>query len=354
MPQSLPAQTVGILKEKILSGEWGQTLPSERELSDWLVVSRGTLRAALARLQREGFVKSRQGRPWEIVDQKKIAGPRPATKRLALLTASSLSQLGGFEMFWIDNLRRHLQDAGYQLEVCQEAARRGARSVAVLDELNRKLRPDGWVLQSTPAAVQRWFSERRLPCVIVGSRHEGVKLPSVDRDLPAACRHAAGLLAARGHTRLVLVIPKSGLAGDLACEKSFLEAARPLVSPRDGEVLIAHHDNRAESIFRRLNLLLQRRPAPTGFLITGTKSTLAVLSFLLRKGRRVPQEAALISRDSDPFLDYFTPSVARYTSDSMIFARKVSRLVLELVHGGPIRAMDYRVTPKFVPGETLG
>src|SRR5262245_42571311 len=71
MPQSLPAQTVGILKEKILSGDWGQTLPSERELSDWLVVSRGTLRAALARLQREGIVKSRQGRPWEIVVRKK-------------------------------------------------------------------------------------------------------------------------------------------------------------------------------------------------------------------------------------------------------------------------------------------
>ena len=354
MPRSLAAQTLGILKERIRSGEWKSRLPSEREICDWLVISRGTLRKALARLKQERLVRSHHGQHWETLGPRRHSTRRVAAKHLALLTPFPLNILAPFEMYWIDNLREHLQDAGYHLEVCQGMHCRGWRSDKVLEDLGRKLRPAGWVLRAAPANVQRWFSEHHLPCVVVGSRHAGVALPSVDRDLPAVCRHAVGRLVAKGHTRLALLIPESGLAGDLACETSFREAAERILRPRSGEVLIAHHDGRPESIFHRLRVLLQRRPAPTGFLVTDTRYTLGALSFLLRQGFRLPGQVALISRDSDHFLDYVVPTVARYATDPTRFARKVSRLVLELVEGSDVLARDYRVMPRFVPGETLG
>lgn len=353
MPQSLVVQTFGILREKICSGDWVRLLPPERELCNWLVISRGTLRKALVCLKREGWVKSAQGRRWGITASRRRPVRRASPTRLALLMPFSLNVVAPFEIYWIDSLREHLQDAGYRLEVFQELDFRGWRSNEVLEALAREVRPAGWVLRSAPANVQQWFSERSLPCVVVGSRHSGVALPSVDRDLPAVCRHAVGRLVAKGHTRLVLLIPDSGLAGDLACEQSFLETAERLLRPQNGEALIAHHQGRPDSIVHRLATLTQRRPPPTGFLVTDTRYTLSALGYFLRQGLRLPNDVALISRDSDHFLEFVVPTLARYATNPTLFARRVSRVVLRLVEGGDMLPGDYRVMPRFVPGETL-
>ncbi len=151
MPQSLVVQTFGILREKIHSGDWVRLLPPERELCNWLVISRGTLRKALVCLKREGWVKSAQGRRWGITLPRRRPARRVSPTRLALLTPFSLNVMAPFEIYWIDSLREHLQDAGYRLEVFQELDYRGWRSNEVLEALAREVRPVGWVLRSAPA-----------------------------------------------------------------------------------------------------------------------------------------------------------------------------------------------------------
>jgi LacI family transcriptional regulator len=353
VPQSLVAQTFNILKEKVQSGEWVHLLPSEKVICDSLVISRGTLRKALARLAREKLVTSCQGRRWQIVESKGIIR-RSASKHVALLTPFSLNVVAPFEIYWIDSLRAHLQDAGYRLEVYQNLDCRDWRCNKALEEMSREIRPAGWVLRSSPEKVQKWFSERSMPCVIVGSRHSEVKLPSLDRDLPAVCRHAVGRLVNKGHTRLALLIPGSGLAGDLACEKSFRETAEQILRQKGGEVVISRHRGSREHIFQRLSALMDRRPAPTGFFVTDTRYTLSALSFFHRRGVHLPRDISLISRDNDHFLEYVSPTIARYATDPSLFALKVARMVLRLVEGDEATARDFRVVPRFIPGETLG
>ncbi|MBS1253747.1 MAG: Arabinose metabolism transcriptional repressor [Anaerolineales bacterium] len=57
-------QACNLLTRRILDAEWevGGRLPSEHELCAQLGISRGTLRQALAELEREGFVRREQGR----------------------------------------------------------------------------------------------------------------------------------------------------------------------------------------------------------------------------------------------------------------------------------------------------
>ncbi len=60
----LHVQVSNLLASRILDGEWpiGAMLPSEQQLCTQLGISRGTLRQALAELQRNGYVRREQGR----------------------------------------------------------------------------------------------------------------------------------------------------------------------------------------------------------------------------------------------------------------------------------------------------
>ena len=60
----LHVQVSNLLASRILDGEWpiGGMLPSEQQLCAQLGISRGTLRQALAELQRNGYVRREQGR----------------------------------------------------------------------------------------------------------------------------------------------------------------------------------------------------------------------------------------------------------------------------------------------------
>ncbi len=78
------------------------------------------------------------------------------------------------------------------------------------------------------------------------------------------------------------------------------------------------------------------------------------MSHLLLQKLNLPREVALISRDDDSFLESIVPTVARYSSNPTIFARKISRMVLEMVRGAALSRTDTRIMPTFIPGQTLG
>jgi DNA-binding LacI/PurR family transcriptional regulator len=322
-------------------------------MCETLSISRVTLRAALAQLERARWVRVVGGRRREVVKRKRAALPMRFSTKVVLLTPWPLHQLPPFVMYWVDDLRGHLGQAGYHLELHLQQGCYGPRPGQALEELAQRVRPAGWVLYRSTALMQQWFAKNGLPCVITGSRHSGVGLPSVDLDHRALCRHAARLLLARGHTRPVLISPKTDLAGDLESERGFLEGVGSIGSEA-GETLMGRHDGTCESLCRRLEELLRRRLPPTGFLVCGSRNALTTLCFLMHRGLRFPQDVALVSRDHDPFLEEVVPSLARYSCDPTLYARKISRSVLQLVRGDMGQPRGILVMPRFVPGETLG
>jgi DNA-binding LacI/PurR family transcriptional regulator len=159
-------------------------------------------------------------------------------------------------------------------------------------------------------------------------------------------------MAAKGYRRLVYLCPKSGVAGDLESEQGFQEAVGTI---RAGgiESMVVHHDGSRDGVCARLDAVLARSELPTGFLVARAPHVLAALGHLLRQGLRLPQDAALVSRDDDPFFEFVVPKVTRYATDASQYARKLSRLVLQLADQGAIPTRDYRIMPRFLRGETL-
>ncbi|MDZ4287680.1 MAG: substrate-binding domain-containing protein [Prosthecobacter sp.] len=351
MPQrtSLVMETVRVLREAIVAGRWAAHLPGERRLCEEWRISRPTLRAALSTLAAEGLIKVAQGRPTEVL----AGGVRHEESGAPVLTVGLLSPeplhaMPPFALLWLDELRGQLAAAGHLLQVHVGRSWFNGRNPArALASLTAAAPAAVWVLYRSTEGMQRWFEEQQVPCVIVGSPFAGIRLPSVDRDYRAVCRHAVGAFLARGHLRLGLIIQEPQFAGDRESEAGFQEGLKAASSAEVSGSLFRHDGTRA-GILKTLDTLLRARLRPTALIVARSACALTVCTGLLQRGVRIPQEMAVICRDDDLYLDEVVPSVARYSVPPSVFAKQIFRLVQQ-----PGTKRDTKVMPVFLKRESL-
>lgn len=346
---SLVRQTVDILLAEITKGTWSEWLPTERELTLSLQVSRNTLRAALKELAKTAIIKTHHGAGHRILSTPHQ--PRLSTKNcsVGLLAPSPLQTLRPHQAVWIDQLRTALIEKGLHLHLHHASAKTRSQSPAALKRLVTQRAYDCWVLALCPGNVQHWFARNKVPAVVAGSTTTGMSLPSVDIDHRSLCRHAAGILLSHGHRQVVFLNRKPIYAGDLESEIGFKEGIA-LSRQQDAHAQIIRHDGTPTGVIRSLQRLMGI--SPTAMLIAGSYHYLTASSLLGRLGLRIPEDISLISRDDDTFLGHLTPAPARYATDPSLYARRLFELILA--------ARDRRsdisnilLQPGFIKGESV-
>lgn len=349
---SLVAQVVEILRRGIRTGEWTEYLPSERELGDRLQVSRPTVRAALGILGRERLIQVCHGKKTRIRARKELARLRSAARVVGILDVKLSSHRSPSGLSFLFEVQRRLHQEGFEIETHVDPRFNAPHPEGRLQNLVRQSRATCWVLLSASAETQRWFLAKRIPTILSGSRYADIKLPCIDLDFRAICRHAGQVLLKLGHRQAALITPKSGLAGDLSSEQGFREAFQHL-ELNEGLPRIVHHDETVEGIQRLLDTLMKIRPAPTAFLVSRATHTLTVFGHLFHSGFHVPREVSLISRDHEEFLSHVAPSIARYVVDWNAYGRRLARAILQLARAGTLAPRETLIFPHFVKGLSL-
>ncbi len=349
---SLVTQTAELLRNAMTSGHWGSLLPGEIALCNELQISRVTLRAALEQLEREGWFRSGRGRRRQI-DCNKVSGKGSASKTLmVLLSPIPRQSMPASVILRLVALRERLESSGFQFELVTNSACYSSRPAKALEALHQDIRPACYILYLSTGAMQRWFSERKINCMITGSCHQNVDLPSIDIDYAAVCHHAVGRLAAAGRNRLALLMPQSDQAGNLESGRGFLAAGTQLAR-NQVHTAVAYHESTVESICRTIDRLIGGAPPYNGLLVAKPTHVITAICHLLRRGVRIPEDISVISRDDDPALDNLVPPVGRYQADPATFARQLARIAIHTINNGSRRHLSQRVMPTFTPGRTM-
>ncbi|HUR59049.1 MAG TPA: substrate-binding domain-containing protein [Opitutaceae bacterium] len=352
--QSLATQVAARITAEIEKGTWAEWLPGERALTQTLHTSRKTLRKALAHLQREGAIKTRHGLGHEIVAPSARASTPAGTHEssVGLLTPESLENLRPYTALWVDELRSLLFENGVRLATFSGHRFFTGRPEKALARLVEQHPQTCWILAHSNEHIQHWFHEQRVACVIAGSSHTGLPLPSVDLDNFAVCRHAAGEMLRLGHRRVALFTKQSERAGDLESERGFEDGVRTSAH-RDADPVVVRHDGTVDGAYRALGRLFGLAAAPTAVLIAQSAFYLTTIAFLAERGLRVPSQVSLISRDDDTFLSYLKPAPARYACNPKTYARRLL-LQIQLCFDGETGGHTlHRIEPKFMPGASL-
>jgi len=208
-------------------------------------------------------------------------------------------------------------------------------------------------LLSVSEQMQRWFATQSIPALVIGSCHPNVKLPSLDFDNRSVCRHAAGVFFSRGHRRLALLVPDSGLAGDLFSEQGFREAIEDRKDPRPIDARIVRHDGTTSGIINKIDTLLKSSAPPTALMMANVDEAFIAIMHLLKRGHTVPDTVSLIARDHNRIFEIVNPSVTHYKPEPGAFEHRLSRLMLQMVGQGYLAREPNLLVPKFFPGGTV-
>jgi DNA-binding LacI/PurR family transcriptional regulator len=345
---SLVVECVRVMKLRIEGGEWGKLLPGERRLAEALQVGRDTIRLALLQLEREGVLQEA-----DAGARRRIIGVRPAAVkakalRIGMLAHRRLEQLPQPVLLEVDDIRRALADKGGSLEVFSPSwyeQRSPAKRLAVLLEEEPC---SAWILLRSSAAVQQWFMERRVPCLIRGYPHPGVELPHLDVDWQATARHAAGQLWRMGHRRVVVLSPSEPLKGVEAAVRGVMELGEP-----GFHATVQVENGTSAGIGTVLTRALQMKEAPSAIIATRPRQAATALTWLASQGIRVPQHLSLVTLAWEPFLDHLVPEITGYRADTDAVAKLVVRRLERLAAGDPTPGATVWIMPELVPGASV-
>lgn len=347
---SLVTECLRVMRLRIEAGEWTDHLPGERRLAELLQVGRDTIRLTLAEMEQQGWLEPvATGKRRRIPLSRKGPGNGLAKSlRVGMLSPLRLERLNQPMLLEVDHVRRSLADKGGSFEVYAPMWYETKQPTRRLQEFIEAERRVVWILYRSSFAVQRWFAESGIPCLVRGTPYEGISLPFLDVDWQATARHAASLLWRQGHRRVGILTPPDQLRGVEAAVKGAQETGE------DGFEVIALSENGTPAGIERIFTRAMRlTPRPTALVATRSRQVATLFGCAARAGMRVPEDVSLVSLAREPFLEYLLPEVTGYRSDPALVAKQVVRRIEQLTAGNLNPSGNPWIVPDLVKGGSV-
>lgn len=252
----------------------------------------------------------------------------------------------------IQGAEKRLQKAGYAMLIANtDNDRRREKS---LIELFRRRRVDGLILAPC---------ESEDPEMIERLGRESFPVAAYDRDIVEQgvglnVDHYQGALETTryllnmGHTRIALISSSASVRPGRERIRGFEAAyAERGLTPDPG--LILTERSSVEFVYSESLSLLSRNEPPTAFICLGTRILAGVLQGLRHTGRKVPEDASVVSIGDTDLSRLFTPAITSLTWDLPMIGELVAELLLkQLTDGVPTDGKRIAISTRLIPRES--
>ena len=340
--RSLYVQLEQELRKRIDSGYWrpGDRLPPERVISAQCNVSVNTVRAAFKGLMEKDIVQRRPKLGTFVMWPGAL---RPATSSLTLgIAIPNLQSVDPFHAPFSYSVFRGAQMAaersGHALRLlrCQPSDP-VTKAVEELSKLDGALWLSTWY---TVCRELAGLGDAIPPCVIMGAPLEGGRVVSVGHDDAQAGQTVARHLLDLGHRRIgVLSQPSDSHAapGNALRQASFAdELAKAGIRPH----CVLHAQSCGAELLQAYDRAgAQAEAATAWYTPSGGLQAQALLDILRQKGKRVPQDATIVSQGCGLVEGHLNPPVTAYSVPVEELGKQAVNIIAAHAEGGKLASL---------------
>lgn len=349
-PESLVQRTAAVLREQLGSGIFGETLPGEPRLAADLMVSRGTLRRALELLTGEGRISAGHPGARRQVLNSKAGSVRQSARTVGVLIPQPLDGMSAPTQNFLRDLSALVAAEGIKLNYHATVAAHRAKPGRLLKAILAEHPADLWLIYEASKPMVGFFKSAGLPVIVCGGPGADESVSHCAFDGVAAQRHAIGVFARAGHTRIVTATRYPRPLREKVVHEEF--AKRGLAFDPALHMPLWNNDP------EQLRKLLQRRLAaadrPTAWLINGLEGLLVFFSVLMELGLRIPDDVSVLTIGTEPVLDCFRPTISHYATPHRILARGMARMIRAHLDSPPAEPMIRLLQTEYVRGGSVG
>lgn len=185
-------------------------------------------------------------------------------------------------------------------------------------------------------------------------------------DMPYACIHsdmreisrrATELLLSRGCRKIVYTYQdKSLVAGQYRSYSEryagFADALKQWGCGEDNYIMLTLSNTRAESARDGLMRLLEIHPDIDGVFCNSAMDAVGSIHALKAKGKRVPEDARVVSFDDASMSRFYSPQITSVSIDAEEYANLTAQCMLDLIEGRPLKQRDFLLPAKLLIRES--
>lgn len=333
----MQTQVETFLLSKIESGEWavGTRVPSERDLSERLDVSRTTVRNAVLELTSRGLFDRRIGQGTFVIKQPpRMDEPRVTKGNLGYVVCKERS------------LQKPISSEAFYFEIFSgvedETVRHGRHMLfTYLDDSNRDEieafdsfleKVDGVVVEE---ARNLQFLERLLakgvPTVLLAPSVAHDKIDLVTADLAMGVKKAVRHLRDLGHENIAVINGPLHIESAKIRFNAWKEAVAETGAEASDELVEGNEGWSAEAGYSSMQRLLDSGVAFSAVFCANDLLAIGALSAVSERGLKVPEQISVIGFDDTELARHATPALTTMKIHAREMARSAVRRLAERI-----------------------
>ncbi len=339
-------QLAAHLREEILSGSLGDTLPGVNRLAKELAVSPKTIIAAVAQLEHEGLLRG-QG------ERRRCQVTPPVEKSKAVLRVGIFLYEPTDRVMpdKVDLLYR-LQQAGHASFFADKTLQDLGMDAGRVAEFAKKSKVDAWVVSSGSREILEWFAGQSVPTFAQFGRPSELPIAGMGVRKSPAMREAVRKMITLGHKRIVMIAreerrkPKPALF-----EQAFLDELE-MHGIKTGPYHLPEWEESIAGYHRCLDSLFKHTP-PTAMIISESALFISARDYLARNGIIAPRDVSLFCDDPDRAFSWCEPAISHIRWDHEPIIRRVVNWTNKVARGLVDKRQGFTLA-EFVEGGTIG